>query len=200
MSLALITTLLTVVHQPPAGGPPVPNETQLRLALVGSSGPDEARIAALGGYGPAAFPVYARILGAPDDSILLLIRTLSLLADPKVKGDRGQFRDLAVDLFTHDNVVVRVRALGLAEAIGGATDAPPVVALLWDEAREVVYAAAKTLATIGDRRAVATFDVWLKRAPLRHDKELRRHVENCQADLVDRLKKEEAEKAKKPAK
>lgn len=198
----LVLAAALAAAPPPAGPEPPVDEAAIRELLADQHGLDRAGIAAAGGYGPAAFPLYHRLLGdVGDRNRWVAIRTLVVLADPNMKGDRSQFLDRAAALLAHPHVSPRVEAANLIGAIGSARDAPPVVGLLWDEDRSMTYSAAKALAAVGDRRAADALEVWLKRADHRDDNELRRLVENFQVDIAERLKKEEdARKARPPAK
>lgn len=206
LASALTLLLLAACQPPPAGGPPPappapvplspPDEAGILLALQDEHKLDRGKIAALGGYGPAAFPLYHRILDAADDERWPALRTLVIPADPKMAGDRGPFLDRAVAFLAHRDPSVRRTAVELVGAVGGPGDAAPVVGLLWDEDLSTVLPAAKALAAVGDRRTVAAIEVWLKRGNHREDDDLRRRVENFQAELVERLKKEG--KAEKP--
>ncbi len=98
-----------------------------------------------------------------------------LLADPKTKpgdiraillrvkatdGERGVFVPRALACLSHDDVDVRIAALGLLQVIGTKTDTSPVVALLSDESQIVVDLACETLATIGGENDLIAMDIW----------------------------------------
>jgi HEAT repeat protein len=85
-----------------------------------------------------------------------------------------------------------VRCLG---KIGSTREVAPVVALLADEHPEVVGVAARTLAALGDQRAVAALDIWLNSGSNRNNEVLRKLVAESRDELKQRLEKE-----KKPGK
>lgn len=199
--MILPLVLAAALAAAPAGPDNPVDERKVRRLLADSHGLDRAGIAAAGGYGPAAFPLYHRILGNADEDTWVVGRTLFVLADPNMKGDKAPFLDRAAALLAHPHIRPRLEAIRLIGAIGSARDAPPLVAALWDERSEVTYAAAEALAAVGDRRAADALEVWFKRADHRGKEGTRREVEKFRAGLLDRLKKEEAaKKAQPPAK
>lgn len=120
-------------------------------------------LAKLGGYSLAAFHLYAQILDSDrKEDYYIIQRVLRVLAEPTFKADRSQFLDRAIDKMTHWHSGVRRGALQLVAVIGSAADAAPVVVLLSDAEWTNAIVAAKTLATIGNRRTVAAMDVWLQ--------------------------------------
>lgn len=145
--------------------------------------------------GEKAFPAYVKILdrGGPfpsDISNIFYVLT-------QVKADRSRFLEYAINGLAHKNVSVRYNAVQLLAQIGCAKDTAPVVALLSDKQWEIPFAAAKTLAAIGDRRTVDAFDVWLQTDGIqREDRQLLEHVKKCREELKARLDKAASEKKK----
>ncbi len=152
-------------------------------------------LAKLGGYSSNAFPLYARILDDPKENGRMAVRTLIVLSE--IKADRSQFLERAVAKLAHTRPSVRRTAVGLLAQIGSERDAAPIVALLWDEAWEIPFAAADTLVAIGDRRSLAAMDVWLNSSIHYADAAgQRKHVIKCREELKARLDKEKATKPK----
>ena len=151
--------------------------------------------------GEKAFPAFLQILTAKDVKPIETARIFNVLA--KVKIDRSQFLEHAILGLSHEHVSVRGTAVQLIAQIGSARDIAPVVALLSDTEWTNSVAAAKTLATIGDKRALAAMDVWLNSATPRNsvaekaNELLRTNLTKYRDELKARLDKE---KVKPPAK
>jgi len=111
-----------------------------------------------------------------------------------VKADRSQFLDPAVNALVTKDASVRRSALNLLIQIGGPRDAAPVAVLLTDPDRTIPYHAARTLAAMGDRRALTAMDTWLNSAGERADRHLRESVAQFRDELWRRLDREEREK------
>jgi hypothetical protein len=191
------------VTQAPDRGKGLPPETEaaIRDLLGAEEALDLVGLGKIGGFTPAAFPVYIRILDDPDEDRYLVARTFVVLADPLMKADRSQFLDRAIGKLSHSHPSVRHTAVKFLAQIGGAKDTAPVVALLSDKEWETAIAAAKTLAAIGDDRTLAAMNVWLRTSGTHKDRHerveevLRKDVTNYRDELKQRL-----EKAKPPAK
>ena len=206
MSLTFALPLAVAALYLPAREDPLTAEAEaeVRAILAATDTPDFKRLAPLGGLDPPALPLYARIIKDDREKKTVVAATLLVLGQMGKKVDPGRFLEPAVARLADPDYLVRVYAVRLLRYIGDPRDAPPVVALLWDEQGETVYAAAETLAAIGDRRTVNALDIWLgpgdpfRGSTLPTKVSLRRHVAKCRKDLIARLEKEEA--AKKPAK
>lgn len=198
--LILRLLMLTVTLQPPAQEKPLtPKQEAAILQMLG--GDDtflEAEFAQLGGFSSAAFPLYCRILDAKDEDRYLVVRTLYVLS--QIKEDRSQFVDRALSRLAHSHPSVRRTAVELLAQIGSSRDAAPVVALLSDKEWTISFAAAKTLATIGDQRTLIAMDVWLNTNVYKDDEQLREHIIKCRDELKARLDKEKQQKEKPPGK
>jgi hypothetical protein len=112
--------------------------------------------------GTAAFLVYDAILADPNHHSLERARIFDVLKD--VEGDRSRYVELAIQSLSHADTPLRYAALRLLAKIGSKADTAPVVALLFDEERLIVYEAAETLVAIGSRRDLVAFDAWLRNA------------------------------------
>lgn len=174
---------------------PAADEGKIRKLMNNEEGINRIAFARAGGFSPAAFPLYARILDDPKEDSYIVEQTLWVLS--KVNADRSRFLERAVAKLADAHPGVRLTAVELLAQIGSEQDAAPVVALLADEKWEVPFAAAKALAAIGDRRTLAAMDVWLNsglhRANVAEYEAQRKHVAKCRDELKQRL-----EKAKKP--
>lgn len=200
--MALLIRLIIVVNvlQPPAPGKdkPAVDEAKIRWLLNAEEAVDRKELAREGGLSPAAFPLYARILDNPKEDPYIVGRVLWFLTE--IKADRSQFLDRAVAKLADPDSGVRRSALNLLGVIGTARDEAPVVALLSDQEWTVAIAAAKTLAAIRDRRALAAIDVWLATStPLKDHNErfnetFRQDIAKYRDQLKARLEKEEKEK------
>jgi HEAT repeat protein len=137
--------------------------------------------------GEKAFPAYVKILEAKDAEPGDICSVFEILV--QVKGDRSRFLEYAVNGLADKQFLTRLAAVELLGQIGSEKDAAPVVALLSDERREASFAAAKTLAAIGDRRTVVAFDVWLRSGNHWQDRELLQHVTKRRDELKARLEK-----------
>ncbi len=201
--LVTITLLCIMLATLPASAPekemPASDESAVRELLNAIEFKQEERdeLAKLGGYSPAAFSLYIRILDDPKENANMAARTLLVLS--KIKADRSQFLERVVAMLAHSRSSVRQYAVELLAQIGSERDAAPIVALLWDEAWEIPFAAANTLVAIGDRRSLTAMDVWLNSSIHYADAAgyavQRKHVIKCREQLKARL--DEA-KAKKP--
>lgn len=148
--------------------------------------------------GTRAFPAFEKLLADPQLDPMHVVRIFNVVE--QVDADRSRFLEPAVARLADPHLGPRSQALSLLRKIGSARDTPAVVALLWDERQEGTYAAAHTLAVLGDRRAVTSLDIWLARGNHREPNRrvLREGVAEFRAELVKRLEKEQKEKAKKP--
>jgi hypothetical protein len=162
-------------------------EAEVREALDSDEKHYLVPLRAWGGLTPAAFPLYARILDDPKEHPGTRAKVLSVLALPDVTADKAGFVDRAVAHLAHEHVGVRRAAVNLLSRIGSSRDVAPVVALLTDPDVTVPYAAAKTLAAIGDRRALTAIDVWLGTGSHHDHPELLDHVRRCREELRVRL-------------
>jgi hypothetical protein len=138
--------------------------------------------------GAKAFPVYEAILADPKsvpDSVARIFVVLE-----HVDADRGRFGEPAVRWLANPNWRTRFYTVRCLGKIGSSREVAPVVALLADEHPEVVVVAARTLAAIGDQRAVAALDIWLNSGSNRNNEALREHVAKCRDELRRRLEKE----------
>jgi hypothetical protein len=185
VSLAIWLLLL----QP--GAPPRPltpvEEAAVRQILESDERDYRVRLRAWGGLTPAAFPLYARVLDDPMEDPGMVNAVLNILALPDVTADKAGFVDRAVAHLAHKDVGVRRAAVNLLSRIGSSRDVAPVVALLTDPDVTVPYAAARTLAAIGDRRAFTAIDVWLGTGSHHDHPELLDHVRRCREELRVRL-------------
>lgn len=149
--------------------------------------------------GAKAFPVYEQILDDPKATHGEIGRIFGVLA--AVKADRSRFLEHAIAGLASPDKGVRRAVVALLAQIGSSRDAAPVVALLSDTDWTISLAAAKTLAAIGDRRALAAMNVWLNSgSPLKDRNERfnelhRQDVAKCRDELKQRL-----DKAKPPGK
>jgi hypothetical protein len=148
--------------------------------------------------GERAFPAFEAILADPESDPGHVARIFVVLM--AVDADRRRFLDPTVMRLADPNDDVRSRAVRLLALIGSEKEAPSVVALLSDKEWTNAIAAAKTLAAIGDRRAVAAMDVWLKASGRQADRtedadaELREYVAKYRDELKQRLDRAEKEK------
>ena len=170
----------------------VVDEDRIRDLLSSDDMLDEKELVRLGAYTPAAFPLYCRILENPAEDRYIVGRTLYALS--RSKGDRSQFVDLVVRRLADKHVSTRSSAVILLAQIGSARDAAPVVALLSDKEWTIPIAAAKTLAAIGDERALVALDVWLLSGSYHDHKVVREHVMKSRDELKERLEREKKQK------
>ena len=152
-------------------------------------GPESQELVALG---EKAFPAYERILADPKATALEAGRIFSVLQH--VKADRSRFVEPAVKWLTAPDGDARWDAIRLLGKIGSRKDSPPIVALLWNEDRTVVRAAAETLAAIGGDRELMALDIWLKSGSHRTDVDLRRIVRQCRDALEPKVVEEKKRK------
>jgi len=203
---ALLIRLIIVVAvlQPPAPqkDKPAVDEARIRWVLNDEEGIDRKELTKVGGLSPAAFPLYARILDNPKEDPNIVAGILWCVKE--IKADRSQFLDRAVTRLADVDNSVRRTALSLLAQIGSARDEAPIVALLSDKEWTNAIAAAKTLAAIGDRRALAAMDVWLATSTphgdrnARFDVTFRQDIAKYRDQLKARLEKEKKEKKDNP--
>lgn len=185
-----LITLLVCGAQAGGDKAPPPGREEIRRMLEGEEFDDYEALVALGAR---AFPAYLQILAAKDADRSEASRIFLILS--KVKADRGQFLEPAIANLAHPHSTVRYSAVQLLGQIGNERDAAPVVALLSDEEWTIPFAAAKTLAAIGDRRVLTAMDVWLNSVKPhnsggeRANEILRQHVIKCRHELKERLDK-----------
>jgi HEAT repeat protein len=191
----LVLTFACPFCLPAEGVRDVPDISTVRHMLrVDEFKQERADLIALGAK---TFPAYEQILKDPKAGRDEISRIFGVLS--AVNADRNQFLEHAIAGLTSSDTVVRLSAVALLGQIGSERDVAPVVALLSDETWEVSFAAAKTLAAIGDRRALAAMNVWLNsglhRANAAGYEAQRKHVIKCRDELKERL-----DTAKKPDK
>lgn len=148
--------------------------------------------------GKKAFPAYEAILRDTKSDPIHLVCVLNVVS--VVPEDRSRFVEPTVLRLADPHRGVRYNATMLLGKIGSSRDALPVVALLADQQIENVYAAANTLAAIGDYRTVTAMDVWLVSGNRFDDAHLLAHVKKCRDELKARLDKEKQQKEKPPGK
>jgi len=144
--------------------------------------------------GERVFPIFRAILVAKDVQDREISRMFGTLAE--MKADRSQFLEHVIAGLSNESAGVRGAAVQLLAQIGSTRDTAPIVALLSDKEWTNSISAAKTLAAIGDRRALAAVDIWLNSSsPRQHDgdklsEQLRKHVTKYRDELRQRLEKE----------
>lgn len=175
-------------------GADVPTDDEIRELLRPTD--DKQLRQYLIALGEKAFPAYKRILADPHaDEAGRIFSVLTV-----VKADPHCFLEQAITGLTHSDFFARLTAAGLLARIGSAHDAAPVVALLSDKRWEVPFAAAKTLAVIGDQRTLTAMDVWLNSAIHRDNaaeyEAQRKHIAKCRDELKQRLDKQKKQPGK----
>lgn len=145
----------------------------------------EQQIQQLIRMGEKAFPAYEKILKDPKAASLEISGVLILLR--RVQADRRPFLRHAVSRLADKEKYVRLSAVTLLKQIGSPAEASPVVALLSDEFKPVIYMAGKTLSAIGGPNEIVAMDVWLRGVSHRDDRQLREHVQKCRDELKKRL-------------
>jgi HEAT repeat protein len=137
-----------------------------------------------------AFPAYEQILNDPTVNTFEVVRIFGVLGG--VQADRRQFVEPAARRLADHDTDLRRSAIQLLGRIGSRSDAAPVVALLWDEDRTVVYAAAETLSAIGGERELVALDIWAQAnaESLRIDSQLRQRTEQARDALRQRAEEE----------
>ena len=176
--------------QPPGQSPPPaagreaePSEKEIR-GMLRDPHFGKGSLQALVGMGERAFPAFEKILADPGRDPYSVCSIYCVLHNGR--ADPGRFREHAVADLAHPDVSIRRSAVGFLARVGSPGDVPPVVALLSDTEWTVSVAAAKTLAAIGDWRAVNAMDAWLD-ANGRAAGHLLRHVKECRDELKRRL-------------
>jgi hypothetical protein len=160
-----------------------------------------ANVRALGGYSPAAFPVYLRWLNQdPPDPELDVARVLLMVR--QAEGDRSAFRPHAVRLLAHEQQSVSRNALDLLARIGTADDAAAVAALLDGPARDVSYytSVVETLAAIGTEKEIVALEVARKAGLKRDYPDFWARVDKCETAIRERAAKAKDPKATPPDK
>jgi hypothetical protein len=140
------------------------------------------------GFGEAAFPAYEQILNDPAANSMEVVGIFCVLGG--VQADRRRFIEPAVRRLTEPSRDRRLSAVQILGRIGSRGDASPVVALLWDEERPVVRAAAEALCAIGGERELTALDIWIKAGNHRTDGDLRRIVQQYRNQLQRRVEEE----------
>jgi len=140
------------------------------------------------GLGVSAFPIYEQLLNHPQVTVNEVVRIFGVIGE--VKADRRGFVEHVIKRLTSPNGNVRRSAVQLLGQIGSYRDASPLVALLWDEERTVVYAVAQTLSLIGSERELTALDIWIKSGNHRADAELRRFVQQFRDALQRKIEED----------
>lgn len=165
----------------------VEDEVAIRDLLTTDEAVDIPRLAAHGGFNTAAFPLYSRILSNPKEETFLVTRTFWVLTRPEVKAKRDRFLEPAISRLSDPNAGIRRGAVTLLAQIGSERHATPIAVLLSDRDITISYAAAKALASIGDRQSLVALDVWLNSDSHRDHQQLRDNVRKCREELQVRL-------------
>jgi hypothetical protein len=137
--------------------------------------------------GEKVFAAYEAILSDPKSTSDEIGRAFCVLSD--IEADRRRFAKHAVMHLTDADFGSRLNAVNFLGKIGSAADASPVVALLSDRDISLVYAAARTLAAIGDPNEVVAMDVWL-RGVCHRDKDAQKAVQYHRDKLKKRLEED----------
>jgi hypothetical protein len=163
---------------------------------------DERAFVAAGGYTPAAFPFYLRLL-APDSGIDWRVEAKILDQVSRIPGDRTAFRKPAVERLKHPKRGLVGDAIRLLKEIGTPAEAAEVVKLIenfeFDRPGErlrddMAYSILDTLAAIGSEAEIKALDQAKARNFLWDNDKFWTKAEECKTAIRERLAKEKAEK------
>jgi hypothetical protein len=166
------------------------------LILLNAEHPTEENARELIGYGDQAYPIYERFLNDSTTPYTLVVsRILVILRS--VPGSGSRFHGHALRRLADPHPGVRHSAIQFFERIGSREDAPPIVALLWDQDITVNRAAMEALSVIGGERELAALDLWAKSQAegLRIDDQLRERTRKARDAIRQRVEGEKKGKA-----
>ncbi|MGB7160942.1 MAG: HEAT repeat domain-containing protein [Tepidisphaeraceae bacterium] len=111
--------------------------------------------------GATAFPTYRQMLDDPATKPLIAARILYTIQ--RVPGDRSEFLPYAIRGLTARRYTLAIGSINFIAEVGGAADAPLLLASVNHPQSEVRYAAANALSKIGTSKEAAWLTVWLER-------------------------------------
>ena len=137
--------------------------------------------------GKKAHPTFAKILNDEKSSYTFVTRVLKTLS--KSKEDRSEFVEPTVARLNDADWVMRMAAAELIGDIGTAKEAPPLIALLYDEESGAAGAAALALGKIGGQRELLALTIWQRNNAKSEDVETIKDVNKAIEQIRKRIEK-----------
>lgn len=178
------------------------DEEALFVALGGDKEEGRAIIRSLGGYSPAAFPVYMKWLDREPIPLPGVILSRIFLMLQQANGDKSAFRTHAVAFAAHEHKGVSRNAILLLAQIGTKEDAAAVANQLKRRMNDVAYydSIIATLSAIGTEKEIEAIEAERKAGLLKDYPRFWARVDECEKAIRERVAKKKDPKATPPDK